>query len=89
VGRGEDRPHLWDVGLDCITQSEAIRRGEIDFGDDEVAGTVGIDPFNGFVGSSCGSRCRPTEFGDHLREVCEFRRIIVNNENLHFVWLLR
>ena len=89
MGRREYRPHLRNVRLDRVTQSESICGSEIDLADDKVAGSVGVDPFDGFVGVSSCARCGPPELGDHLREVREFGRIVIDNENLHLVWLLR
>ena len=87
--RGEKRPHLRDVRLDGISQGESICRCKVNFADEQVASAVVIDPFDGLVGGSCCARCWPTEFGDHLSELSELRRVAISNENLHLVWLLR
>jgi hypothetical protein len=89
VWRGEKRPHLRDVRLDGISQGESICRCKVDFADEQVTGAVVIDPFDGLVGGSCCAWCWPTEFGDHLSELRELRGVVVSNENLHLVWLLR
>ena len=87
--RGEKRPHLGDVRLDGISQGESICRCKVNFADEQVASAVGVDPFDGLVGGCGCARCWPTEFGDHLSELSELRRVVISNENLHLVWLLR
>ena len=89
MGRGENGPHLRDVRLDGISQGESICRCKVDFAEEQITGPVGVDPFDGLVGGCNCARCWPTEFGDQLSKVRKFRRIVISNEDLHLVWLLR
>jgi hypothetical protein len=68
VNRGENRFHLRQVRLDGFAESEPVRRLKKNFGDEDVASPVPVDPFDGIIRAGCGSGICPPKGLERTRQ---------------------
>jgi hypothetical protein len=64
--RAEQCSHLGQEGQHGVAQRESVGRGEIDFRNEKVATSAGIDPGDGVVGTLNRTGLGKPEFDEHF-----------------------
>ena len=71
------------MGLNCLTQNKSVRRLKENFGDQDIASAMLVDPFDSIVGIRCGTGAGPSQCVQRLRQRVGLTGPVINDQYFH------